>query len=138
MRNIGKEMLFGALSLLLCNMAQAQEPSAVQCVEQPTCEELGYTQKASDCYDNNYTACQFDPTFVKCDQRDSCNTLGYTQEASDCIGDKMVRCQFDPNAVMCLQSVSCEDMGFTDNIEECPGEYDVCQYDKTKGKCRSC
>ncbi len=155
MKNVEKVMLCGALSLLLCNAAQAvdlsgnlnlnenieyiegeaQGTSAVECVVQPTCEELGYTQSTSNCYNSNYTACPFDTTKVKCHQQEDCADLGYTQNYSDCIGDKMVRCPYDPSKVMCLQNVSCEDMGFTDNIIECPGEYNVCQYDATKGKC---
>ena len=45
---------------------------AQTCSTIPDCSSLGYTQAASDCINNNYTACPFDATKVKCQQTKSC------------------------------------------------------------------
>ena len=76
----------------------------------------------------------FDVYAQTCQKAPDCASLGYTKTESDCSGRTYVVCPFDTAKYSC-DTTTCADLGYTDNIEECPGEYDVCQYDKTKGKC---
>ena len=69
-----------------------------------------------------------------CRPAPDCAALGYSKTESECSGRAYTVCPFDMTKYSC-DTTSCEDLGFTDTIAECPGEYNVCQYDTTKGKC---
>lgn len=80
------------------------------------------------------TLISFDAYAQTCQKAPDCASLGYTKSASECSGRTYTVCPFDMTKYSC-DTTTCEDMAYTDTVSECPGEYDVCQYDKTKGKC---
>ncbi|MBE6445023.1 MAG: hypothetical protein E7019_03065 [Alphaproteobacteria bacterium] len=101
MKNARKFLLGGIFSLLLCNMAQAQEASGVECVVQPTCEELGYSN-TRDCSGRSTIHCPFDSSYYYCS--DTCEELGYVDNTSSCsttYGYDL--CPFNNSLAICKQ-----------------------------------
>jgi len=90
-------------TLLALSISGTSNASEVSCVVQPTCESLGYTQAASDCVNNNYTACPFDTAKVKCQQTKSCADLGYIYLSSTATPpcSSLVPCPYDSQWAMC-------------------------------------
>ena len=94
-----KGMLYGVLGLILAHPAYAN----LDCVEQPTCSELGYSNTES-CTTGGFIVCPFDPTYKKCvPERPDCEVLGFTDTPKDewCEGENLIKCPTDTSYTLC-------------------------------------
>lgn len=94
-----KGMLYGVLGLILAHPAYAN----LDCVEQPTCSELGYSNTES-CITGGFIVCPFDPTYKKCvPERPDCEALGFTDtnKSTWCEGENLIKCPTDTSYTLC-------------------------------------
>ena len=111
--------------------------AALDCSTPPTCDDLGYTQSASDCAGKFTLKCPFDETVVFCGGSD-CAALGYTQTSCGTYYHSE-ECPDDPTKLKCTEMTAqekCEDLGFTQTV--CASGYypsAKCSHDITYVKC---
>ena len=127
---------------------------AQQCVQAPSCAELGFTDSVSDCADDGILYCPFDKSKVFCRKVDNtgeqCEALGYQliQDGNSrlfCLsGQTMEYCPSDSKYGKCVGEASCFGLGYQPIRNEsgimalfCAiGQtLEYCPSDNTYGKC---
>jgi len=111
--------------------------AALDCSTPPTCDDLGYTQSASDCAGKFTLKCPFDETVVFCGGSD-CAALGYTQTSCGTYYHSE-ECPDDPTKLKCTEMTAqekCAVDGYTATY--CVMGYyasETCYHSSTYKKC---
>ena len=90
---------------------------AQQCVQAPSCAELGYTKSASECSGKTVLYCPFDKTKAYCADTDDCASLGFTDTIAQCPG-AYSKCPADPTKGKCDFEASPGDLKYSLRTED--------------------
>ena len=97
---------------------------ALECVKQPTCEELNYSKDDDpQCADDGYILCPFDFTYKKCLQPD-CAKMGYTKSEKSSWCGKLAFCPSDKSYTLCKALCEVGDVYYVDGTCGYATDYD--------------
>ena len=123
-KNLGERIKIMKYILFLIAILFSNQAVALNCVKQPTCEELKYSKEDDPaCKDDGYILCPFDFSYKKCTEFD-CEKLGFTQSDKSAWCGKISKCQTDESYTACKALCEIGDVYYSDGTCGYADDYD--------------